>query len=77
MTSNSNKAESFELNRAVLDLVSEAAAIFGSTDDALAWLSAPNRSLGGIAPRVLFEKGLDGVQEARAVLFRLEEGIFS
>lgn len=71
------RRESFELAQAVLDLITEAATILGTTDDALAWISAPNRSLGGIAPRGLFEKGLDGVHEARAILFKLEEGIYS
>ena len=77
MMPDAGKVESFELTQAVLDLISEAATIFGSTDDAIAWLNAPNRSIGGVAPRTLFGKGLEGVREAKAILFRLEEGIYS
>lgn len=77
MSPDPQTAESFELTQAVLDLISEAASIFGTTDDAIAWLSAPNRSIGGVAPRELFQKGMAGVLEAKAILVRLEEGIYS
>ncbi|MBK9343766.1 MAG: DUF4332 domain-containing protein [Dehalococcoidia bacterium] len=72
-----SKRRQFENTQANLDLLSEAATIFGSIEDALAWLDAPNRSIGGATPRGLCQKGVDGVAEARDILFLLEEGIFS
>jgi len=67
----------FAFRRAMLDLVSEAAATFGGIEEGLAWLKSPNRSIGGATPESLLDKGLDGVGEARGILFRLEEGMFS
>ena len=71
------KRRQFETTQAMLDLLSEAATIFGSIEDALAWLDAPNRSIGGATPRSLCQRGVDGVGEAKGILFLLEEGIFS
>lgn len=67
----------FAFRRAILDLISEAAATFGGLAEALAWLKSPNRSIGNATPESLLDKGPDGVAEARAILFKLEEGMFS
>lgn len=67
----------FAKRRDFLDLLSEAAETFGSVDAALAWLLAPNRALGDATPASLLSKGSEGVAQARGILFRLEEGIFS
>ena len=70
-------AAQFSFRRAVLDLISEAADTFGGMDDALAWFRSPNRSIGDATPESLLDKGFEGVDEVRAILFRLEEGIYS
>jgi predicted flap endonuclease-1-like 5' DNA nuclease len=67
----------FAFRRAILDLVAEAAATFGGISEALAWLKSPNRSIGNATPESLLDKGPEGIAEARAILFRLEEGMFS
>jgi predicted flap endonuclease-1-like 5' DNA nuclease len=70
-------AAQFGFRRAVLDLISEAADTFGGMDDALAWFRSPNRSIGDATPESLLDKSFEGVDEIRAILFRLEEGIYS
>lgn len=69
--------EEFRVGRAIMDLVLEAARIFGSVENGLAWLDSPNRTIGDKTPRSLLSQGEQGVEEARAILFRLEDGIYS
>lgn len=71
------RMKEFEVTRAILDLISEAAEVFGSTDEALTWLNTPNVALGGNTPANLFRAGVAGVHEARSLLMRLEEGVYS
>jgi len=59
------------------ELMSQAAAVFGSEEAARTWLDSPNRSIGGLPPRRLVDEGPDGIREARSILFRLEHGIYS
>jgi predicted flap endonuclease-1-like 5' DNA nuclease len=70
-------SEEFARRRALLDLISEAAETFGGLAEALVWLRSPNRSIGDATPESLLEKGAAGIEEARTVLFRLEDGMFS
>jgi hypothetical protein len=66
----------FSRQREVFDLVAEAARIFG-VEGGLAWLNSPNRALGDRTPLSVVTSSPGGPSEARAVLGRLEEGIFS
>lgn len=60
----------------LLTLAVRATAALGSPEAALAWLDAPNASLGGLTPRAIVEQ--DGGPERLAqILERLQEGVFS
>jgi predicted flap endonuclease-1-like 5' DNA nuclease len=65
------------LEGSISGLLWEAAQVFGSEEAAQAWLETPNRSIGGVPPRRLVEKGPEGVREAALILFRLKHGIYS
>lgn len=70
-------AAEFQFGRELALLVVEAAQMFGSLEAGLAWMKAPNQSIGGKTPESLASSGSDGVAQARGILFRMEEGIFS
>jgi uncharacterized protein (DUF2384 family) len=60
----------------LLTLAVRATAALGSPAAALAWLDAPNASLGGLTPRAIVAQD-GGPERLGRVLERLQEGIFS
>lgn len=61
---------------ATLEMVREASRIFGSSENALDWLTAPNAALGGESPAVVL-KGRGGESKIHDLLGRLSTGVYS
>jgi len=57
-------------------IVERASEILGGQEEALRWLNAPNRALGGQPPTVLLETD-HGLQQVEEILGRIEHGVYS
>lgn len=70
-----NAVESDRFSR-VREVLEHALAVFDTDDQAVAWLSLPNRALSGEIPLALLDTDA-GVRAVDAALTRLEYGVFA
>lgn len=77
---NPDYAEGFHQARAEIAAVdavlARAQEVLGTLDQAKAWLSSPNRALGGRRPDELLDTDI-GAEEVKNLLGRIEHGVFS
>ena len=70
-----NTVESDRFSR-VRQVLEHALAVFDTNEQAVAWLSLPNRALSGDTPLALLDTDA-GVRAVDATLTRLEHGVFA
>ena len=70
-----NPVESDRFSR-VHQVLEHASTVFDTDDQAVAWLSLPNRALSGDTPLALLDTDA-GVRAVDAALTRLEHGVFA